>query len=319
MKEKYSFEEAQEEAEKLAKKVDSGEAADYSHAELKVEYEKQKPTREKLEFEIRPEIVERILEKVQDINQPGTAFTVIGAGSKDELKYFKYVLEEGVLGNSFRGLFFNVVGKMRGLSGGMEIKRSYWFQKEASGERRVGIIFSLDNLKEIPPIRDDSEQPEGTYHPYVFNIGSDERKSFGIGKDSAELDPEKIKKNPRFEEMVKWGMVDKDGRFIPHDDDGYRMPSAGFDRVELKGIVIKPETIYFNDIRTEKTIIDVLREVINELIKNYDERSSKLLLPIYDTNGNLLWPKQMSYQEVKDFVAERDAGDENTRSPKEES
>jgi hypothetical protein len=29
-------------------------------------------------------------------------------------------------------------------------------------------------------------------------------------------------------------------------------------------------------------------------------------LPLFDLDGNLLWPKQMSYEEVKAFVAERD-------------
>ncbi|MCX6763997.1 MAG: hypothetical protein NTZ97_04720, partial [Candidatus Moranbacteria bacterium] len=32
----------------------------------------------------------------------------------------------------------------------------------------------------------------------------------------------------------------------------------------------------------------------------------KNLVPLYDLDGNLLWPKQMSYEEVKKFVAERD-------------
>ena len=31
------------------------------------------------------------------------------------------------------------------------------------------------------------------------------------------------------------------------------------------------------------------------------------IVPVYDTHGNLLWPKQMSYEEVKKYVAEREA------------
>jgi len=34
-------------------------------------------------------------------------------------------------------------------------------------------------------------------------------------------------------------------------------------------------------------------------------KSSKRLLPVYDVCGNLWWPKQMSYEEVKKFVEER--------------
>jgi len=38
-----------------------------------------------------------------------------------------------------------------------------------------------------------------------------------------------------------------------------------------------------------------------------DGGKTDLIVPIYDTDGNLWWPKQMSYEEVKKFVAERDA------------
>lgn len=37
-----------------------------------------------------------------------------------------------------------------------------------------------------------------------------------------------------------------------------------------------------------------------------DKDKPQNLLPIYDSDGNLLWPKQMSYAEVKKFVEEMD-------------
>ena len=42
--------------------------------------------------------------------------------------------------------------------------------------------------------------------------------------------------------------------------------------------------------------------IMQEEYKNKQE----LNLPIYDVDGNLYWPKQMTYEEVKKFVAERD-------------
>lgn len=33
---------------------------------------------------------------------------------------------------------------------------------------------------------------------------------------------------------------------------------------------------------------------------------SEFLIPIYSVEGNLLWPKQMTYEEVKRFVSEKD-------------
>lgn len=43
---------------------------------------------------------------------------------------------------------------------------------------------------------------------------------------------------------------------------------------------------------------------IAKIIKQIDQINS--FVPIYDAGGNLLWPRQMSYEEVKKFVAERD-------------
>jgi len=53
--------------------------------------------------------------------------------------------------------------------------------------------------------------------------------------------------------------------------------------------------------------------VVTTMLDVFKDRAN-LLLPIYDLVGNLLWPKQMSYEEVKKFVAERDknAGTEET-------
>jgi len=45
--------------------------------------------------------------------------------------------------------------------------------------------------------------------------------------------------------------------------------------------------------------------VIDKIKKNYEETSENLI-PAYNESGDLLWPKQMSYEEVKRFVAERD-------------
>ena len=38
----------------------------------------------------------------------------------------------------------------------------------------------------------------------------------------------------------------------------------------------------------------------------YVEQLPDGALPIYDKDGNLLWPKEMSYKEVRKFVKERD-------------
>jgi hypothetical protein len=47
------------------------------------------------------------------------------------------------------------------------------------------------------------------------------------------------------------------------------------------------------------------QEVVKNMTEIYKDKPN-YILPIYDVHGNLLWPRQMSYEEVKAFVTERD-------------
>lgn len=71
------------------------------------------------------------------------------------------------------------------------------------------------------------------------------------------------------------------------------------DEITFKGIIPK---IAINAIICPKKFYNL---VVDEADHYYQE--SKNIVCIYDTDGNLLWPKRMSYEEVKKFVAERDA------------
>lgn len=55
--------------------------------------------------------------------------------------------------------------------------------------------------------------------------------------------------------------------------------------------------------------VELAKKISDEVIKA-NKGKPKNLLPIYDFDGNLLWPKQMSYEEVKKFVAEKDKNKE---------
>src|SRR5438552_4038892 len=57
-------------------------------------------------------------------------------------------------------------------------------------------------------------------------------------------------------------------------------------------------------------IMDKVSDITNTMVL-VDKDKPNLLVPIYGKEGNLLWPKQMSYAEVKRFVAERDANREH--------
>lgn len=92
----YNLEEARNEAVKITEKIKSGEAKDYSEAEKLAEKE------EKKEIILTPEIVEEIMDKLEDINEKGMAFSVVVKNSKDTqidyLEKIKNILQNGLLG-----------------------------------------------------------------------------------------------------------------------------------------------------------------------------------------------------------------------------
>ena len=49
------------------------------------------------------------------------------------------------------------------------------------------------------------------------------------------------------------------------------------------------------------------------LMTSGGQNDFKKLLPVYDVLGNLHWPKEMSYEEVKKFVAERESKNANNK------
>ena len=48
-----------------------------------------------------------------------------------------------------------------------------------------------------------------------------------------------------------------------------------------------------------------VQKIVDEMMEA-DKEKPELLVPIYDLYGNLLWPKQMPYEEVKKLVADRE-------------
>lgn len=105
---------------------------------------------------------------------------------------------------------------------------------------------------------------------------------------------ERIQKHPRFLEARKIGLIDKEGKPLSTTEYGFEL----FARVAPR---------YFRGLVLGNRYKDSdLKKIISQMEQVYQGRKN-LLLPIYDDNGNLLWPKKMSREEVKKFVAERNA------------
>lgn len=285
--------------------IDSGESLELPDADLS------------------PEIIEKIMKKVEDINKPKTAVHSIGEHYKpkqSKTEILSLILRNGLLGykdqKAFDGndrkeqwskevrlpghkpvVYFNIVGENI-----KTVDISPWFYHNPR-VATIGILFSLKPFKEFI---DKNPPSAGFFYPRPF---SDEiHKTFQYGANGADL------------------LHEETGKAVPYTDNGYGLTSRVAPRW-FTGIVLKtkdeisPTEIKsrareygFRGSRKEKYIdkfsalyrrnrhkmaLEIAREMLDST------KDSSNLLPIYDMEGNLWWPKQMSYEEVKKVVTER--------------
>ncbi len=87
-------------------------------------------------------------------------------------------------------------------------------------------------------------------------------------------------------------LVSKEGLVQPSSEYGFVLSYRIAPRL-FKGFVLSQDHMEKATARLEK----IMRETCK------DDKES--LIPIYNKQGDLLWPKQMSYEDVKKFVAEK--------------
>ncbi|MDO8529475.1 MAG: hypothetical protein Q7S18_02295 [bacterium] len=67
----------------------------------------------------------------------------------------------------------------------------------------------------------------------------------------------------------------------------------------------KEEKFRYDEEFEPQKLTERASEIAREML-NADKEKLERMIPIYDVRGNMWWPKQMSYEEVKKFAAERD-------------
>ena len=206
---------------------------------------------------------------------------------------------------------FNIVGRSfdawgRRKISPTEIGNSRYMRRQGS----VGIIFDISRMRELPP-----------QHRNIGTWCRGRRKRDTFRTNSPELHSvwEKLKqKYPDLElgdERIKNYNDIFDGKF---DEEGYPLPDTEYGFVlspriqprSFQGIVITKELQKSSSYRIatpEEYLSEWQKNAVESVVAAYGEDFDRYL-PVYDTDGNLLWPKQMSYEEVKKFVAERNAG-----------
>lgn len=255
----------------------------------------------KIEEELSPEIIEMIMGKVQDIHEDGIAFSFIKADK------FENVLSDGLLGSIKRPenvqsaeikkkewakstrrnknslVYINITGRMNDLEDEWEMETpilsSSWINwpRDEMGKDIIVFLFDIKNFSENNLIKDrfiENKLETKTYR--AINKGN----YFGTSAmGDARVDSDygfalSHRVAPRFFNGI---MI----KFTPGEDErNVYFVEEGFDS-RVKEYIIKMKDCYKN--------------------------KQKNLLPIYDPEGSLYWPKQMSYEEVKKFVTEREA------------
>jgi hypothetical protein len=296
------------------------------------------------EAQLSPEVIEIIMAKIADIDKKGTAYTRVtvfgshnygqeqfysrltqGFDTLDEIEIFRKresefinqvenqrtaeglavvgkILAEGVCGrikdNKKNLVYFNIVGRSIDTwheepMSTMEIDKSYHSGRDGS----VTLIFDVTGMNELPPGH--ALKEEGLENRDAYR--SDSPEMVDIWKGLIKKHPglklgDDILKNyaPRGEHNESF---DENGFPIQDPEFGFVL-SGGVPLEKFKGIVLKGD---------KKHLEEWVASLVN-LIEEKCANKPENILPIYDTQGNLWWSKQMSYEEVKKFVAERDSG-----------
>ncbi|MDO8581908.1 MAG: hypothetical protein Q7S16_03460 [bacterium] len=166
-------------------------------------------------------------------------------------------------------IHFNIVGrvaKSKRRVGETQISYSY--------RSRITILFDITHYRE-----NDMKSGLG-----LENIGAEiPRKEYiisSVGQGTRERDPDT-------------------GRIDPTLTHGFLLAPRIAPQL-FRGVVVD----VFNYEKGDDLLLSRVQGVVQSMRTAFKDKQ-ELMLPIYHVNGNLLWPQQMSYEDVKKFVSER--------------
>lgn len=288
-----------------------------------------------VEKELSPEQIEKIMEKVQDINKFGTAYRGI--------KGFNLVQHNGLIDTAILRGGFGGIPHEKGINAKelREVEKRYGLKFEQKGvvffhiigrtidipddldtfdlktgdeaflpnirPGNVSFIFSLDDYKEVVgwgtpsavekynesgfPTRYGLRDREYSIQGFFFSYPDEIIQKYKPHEEISEEDKKKIKTPKEFGFIIT-------GRVTPDKFRGIVIGTGkSKEEIEQEGRL---------NLEKERSVlkIDILAKQIKDEFEKTKEDHS--LLPIYDVHGNLLWPKQMNYAEVKKLAEERD-------------
>lgn len=250
---------------------------------------KQEDSSEILERPLSPEMLEKVMKKVKDINETGTAYTGLGGihGELNRKLLLRKTLENGLLGYKLPPVR------------NRRFTKEQWLEDTRDTRKGVGpgsaIWFHIVGRGDSDKVRPYDYGEDGLAVSIVFDLSHFKEISGYDFKDSTE--PAKLRSVKTFQGVG------------PPLSDGYEEYNL-FSRVAPRfftgicvGILEKGQPQ--ND---QHVIEHRINEIVVEMREMLTSKPESLL-PIYDYSGNLLWPKQMTYEEVKRLVEERRGAD----------
>lgn len=341
----YDPEEASEETGKMRKLVDTSKASNYSEAEKVVEGERK-------EYELSPEVIEKIMEKVQDINEPETAVHALDIyGKKIEgvsvgrIQSLKKAFENGLLGvqkNPMNVSDWGEESKKRGkdVDENRVPSKEEWAKTVRSRKQKL-VFFNIVG-RDIQKVEDAFGIIGGSRNPVTIIFQTEpfteEIKEIEYGKPDrfdGTYQVDYTRKKPGEYKSRHFGAYevrhwyDPEGRPTPYADNGFALSFRVSPRW-FQGVVFRvdrdathDEVMHadeFSTTRIKKHIADVSKDVNEKRAQEISHamltstRDISKLVPVYDVHGNMWWPKRMSYEEVKKFVEEREKAKDETET-----
>ncbi len=306
---------------------------------------------EMVDIQLTPELKERTMEKVQDVNGPDVAGTLIFYEGTQGLrrereslpKYallpevISHVLAEGVLSNTTKGedpewgkaeaerwgkrmaggrrnaseVYFTIndrslytgdIARMKAGEPGFQQEKGKFRNHswEYGQQNAIYAFFDISKYEEIGM----SEKYENR-KARTFWLNNPPRWAGELSKASKAmyaLRPgyKESLSQPAYQELVNNYIIDERGR--PYSDKEYgfalrgRIPPRFF-----QGLAVVHEESYKPNGNAEK---DLVTEVVELMLKANEDHPERLI-PIYDAEGSLIWPEKMSYDEIREYLAER--------------
>ena len=227
------------------------------------------------ESELSPEVLEKVMAKAQDINEWKTAVHALRispqATFRDRLNLLNKILKEGLLGNPYHK---NIT----------DLTKENWAR--AARERRPAPVCFNIMKEDIDKMEDQMwlSRYDGCI-ALIFDLKNFKGKFHEHGLESGNESLNKTK------------------TFRPDPDYGYELRFRVAPR-NFTGIIFNLKDLVFKEAARDENNAKRAKEIAEVLQETYKDKP-QLILPIYDVYGNLYWPKQMSYKEVKKFVEER--------------